>query len=382
MKKVAVIFGTRPEVIKMAPVIWELKKCDTFRTVVINAAQHRNMLDQMLPVLEIEPDEDLDVMIRGQDLSGLTVNILHNITQSLKRIKPDLLLVQGDTTTVFASALSAFYAGIPVGHVEAGLRSGNMLNPFPEEANRKLVGTLSHLHFAPTQRAKENLIQENIPSDKIFVTGNTVIDALLATANKNLDNNLSESLIINNPQKLLVLITSYRRESWGESMHKSFKGIRKLADRFDHINFLFPVHLNPVVREVAQKVFGNAENVYMIRPLDYVSFVHAMKKAVLIITDSGGIQEEAPAFGTPVLVMRDTTERQEAIDSGRAILVGSNPETIYNAGAALLTDRDMYAKMSRQGSPFGDGKAGQRIAKAVLRWLAGSTSLLDPSEQF
>ena len=377
-----VIFGTRPEVIKMAPVIWELKKQPDFETIVVNTAQHRTMIDQMLPALEITPDEDLNIMTQGQDLSTLTTGVLSGVTKVLNTIHPDLLLVQGDTTTVFAGALAAFDTGVPVAHVEAGLRSGNIRNPFPEEANRKLVSTLADVHFAPSQNSRNNLIQEHIAGEKIYVTGNTVIDTLLAMTKKELNIKNPQLLPLLQSAKQLVLVTSHRRESWGDAMLNAFRGIRKLASSFPQINFLFPVHLNPVVREAAQKAFQDTENVFLTEPLEYLEFTHVMKRAKLIITDSGGIQEEGPALGIPVMVMRETTERPEAVQSGQAILVGTDSDIIYHIGSSLLSDPQRYAEMSRKGSPFGDGKAGKRIAAAVTRWLKGEKNLLSQSEQF
>lgn len=357
MKKVMVIFGTRPEAIKMCPLIKELKKRPGIRSVVCVTGQHRQMLDSVLRTFDITADYDLSVMQENQTLFDITTLILNRIKSVLEREKPDIALVHGDTTTTFAAALACFYLRIPVGHVEAGLRTYNMLFPYPEEFNRQAVGALADLHFAPTQQARENLMKEGKDPRKIFVTGNTAIDALRTTVTQR----------YNHPQlewskgSRLILLTAHRRENLGEPMRQMFRAILRIVNENPDIKVIYPLHMNPAVRETAREIFGNHERIRLTEPLDVLDFHNFMANSHLILTDSGGIQEEAPSLGKPVLVMRDTTERPEGVEAGTLRLVGTNEETIYREITRLLDARE-YAKMSRAVNPYGDGRASERIA--------------------
>ena len=367
-KKISVIFGTRPEAIKLAPVILALKNNQHFKCKVCVTAQHRQMLDQVLKVFKIKPDVDLNLMRPNQTLAGLTARAISAIDTYLAKEKPDMVIVQGDTTTVFCAALCAFYHKIPVGHVEAGLRTGNKYSPFPEEANRVLATHLSVLHFAPTQKARQNLLQEGIAPERIFVTGNTVIDALFLALEKikkkpPVNAQLPKSIMQSSQQ--LVLITGHRRENFGEGFQNICKAIKTLAQKFPEAQFVYPVHLNPNVRKPVYNLLGNQENIHLIAPLDYLPFIALMNRATIILTDSGGIQEEAPSLGKRVLVMRETTERPEALDAGTVKLVGTDPKLICNEAEKLLTDTTAYRKMSRAHKPYGDGKAAKRIINVL-----------------
>jgi len=364
MKKILCVVGTRPEAIKMAPVILALKAQPWADVSVLATAQHRQMLDQVLQFFDIVPDHDLDVMRPNQNLTELTARLLVGAGEILDREKPDVVLVQGDTTTVMAVAMASFYRQIPVGHVEAGLRTGDIFNPFPEEANRLIAGHLARWHFAPTQGSRENLLRENIRPEKIDVTGNTVIDALLATAGRELE--LGVDLP---PHERLVLITSHRRENFGEPFLRICRAIRKLAEDNPSVCFLYPVHPNPNVKDVAEDVLTGLDNVVLCAPLDYAPFVAAMKKAHIIISDSGGVQEEAPALGKPVLVLRHETERPEAVAEGVVKLVGTDFDVIVTEAQRLLDDPAAYQAMARGVSPYGDGKAANRIAERLARDL-------------
>lgn len=364
MKKILCVVGTRPEAIKMAPVILALKSQPWAEVTVLATAQHRQMLDQVLAFFGITPDHDLDAMRPNQSLTELTARLLVGAGEILDREKPDVVLVQGDTTTVMAVAMAAFYRKIPLGHVEAGLRTGDIFNPFPEEANRLIAGHLARWHFAPTQGSKDNLLKENIDPAKIEVTGNTVIDTLLATADRDLE--LGVDLP---PHDRLVLITSHRRENFGEPFQRICKAIRHLAENNPGTCFLYPVHPNPNVKDVAEDVLAGLGNVVLCAPLDYAPFVMAMKQAHIIISDSGGVQEEAPALGKPVLVLRHETERPEAIAEGVVKLVGTDFEAIVAEGQLLLDDPAAYSAMARGVSPYGDGKASQRIVERLARDL-------------
>jgi len=368
MKKISLIFGTRPEAIKLAPVILALKANPQFECHVCVTAQHREMLDQVLDVFEIKPDVDLNLMQPNQTLAGLTAKAITAIDAYLTDYKPDMVIVQGDTTTVFCAALCAFYHKIPVGHVEAGLRTGNKYSPFPEEANRVLATHLSTLHFAPTAKSKENLIKEGIAPDKIFITGNTVIDALYLVLDKIKAHppaipELPEDLIKSN--RPLVLITGHRRENFGEGFQNICQAIAHLADNYPQTDFVYPVHLNPNVRKPVFDLLSKHKNIYLIEPVSYLPFVALMNRATIILTDSGGIQEEAPSLGKPVLVMRETTERPEAVDAGTVKLVGTNSEVICAEVEDLLNNPSSYEKMSRAHNPYGDGKAAERIIKIL-----------------
>ena len=369
MKKVKVmtVFGTRPEAIKMAPVILELKKfADKIDTTVAVTAQHREMLDQVLNLFKIVPDYDLNIMSSGQTLFDITSRALTGLNKIFEEVKPDMVLVHGDTTTTFAGALAAYYHQISVGHVEAGLRTGNKFSPYPEEMNRKLTAALTDLNFAPTDTAKRNLLREGISEEKIFVTGNTVIDALCHTVKS--DFKFTEELLngIDYENKRVILVTTHRRENLGEPLRQVYKALKKLVEEFADVEVIFPVHKNPKVREVVNAELGGLERVYLCDPLDYEPFANLMSRVKLILTDSGGIQEEAPALGKPVLVLRDTTERPEAVDAGTVKLVGTDLETVYENSKLLLTNNAEYKKMSESVNPYGDGAASERIVQAVL----------------
>lgn len=375
-KKVMVVFGTRPEAIKMAPVVEALRQTRGIETIVAVTAQHREMLDQVLALFAIRPDEDLDVMEPGQTLPGLFSRILTGMTGVLQRRTPDLVLVHGDTSTTFATALAAFYAGVEVGHVEAGLRTGNMKAPWPEEANRRLTAPLSSLHFAPTAKSRDNLLVEGVVEDRVHVTGNTVIDALLAVVGKierdpGLDRSLQGLFPFLDPRKRLILVTGHRRENFGAGFEHMCLALRDLAGRGD-TQVVYPVHLNPNVQEPVNRILGQVPGVHLIEPQDYLPFVYLMSRAYLIITDSGGVQEEAPSLGKPVLVMRETTERPEAVDAGTVQLVGRERERIVRAATTLLDDSSAYGRMSHAHNPYGDGHAARRIAEVVQAWSQGS----------
>ncbi|MDQ4681050.1 UDP-N-acetylglucosamine 2-epimerase (non-hydrolyzing) [Stenotrophomonas maltophilia] len=369
-KKVLIVFGTRPEAIKMAPVVAALRQTAGIEPIVAVTAQHRQMLDQVLDLFAITPDEDLDVMEPGQTLQGLFSKILLGMCEVIGRHKPDLVLVHGDTSTTLASALAAFYNRVPVGHVEAGLRTGDIYAPWPEEANRCLTAPLTTMHFAPTQRARDNLRRENIDDGRIFVTGNTVIDALLQVTNRiEHDAPLRDSLAARFPfldtSKKLVLVTGHRRENFGGGFEQICQALRTLADRGD-TQVVYPVHLNPNVQEPVNRLLGNHPAITLIPPQDYLPFVYLMSRAYLLITDSGGVQEEAPSLGKPVLVMRDVTERPEAVEAGTVVLVGTDTGRIVKEASRLLDDPVAYEKFSRSHNPYGDGTAAMRIAHAIV----------------
>ena len=361
MVNILVVIGTRPEAIKMAPVILALKEEPWANVRVLATAQHRHMLDQVNEFFSIEPDIDLDIMRPNQALTTLTARLLLELDDVLQAEKPDAVLVQGDTTTVMTVAMACFYHRIPIGHVEAGLRTWDMQNPFPEEANRVVAGKLARWHFAPTEGARQNLLKEGVPDKDIIVTGNTVIDALLMTAAKDLTLDIPLD-----PAKRLVLVTSHRRENFGEPFRNICRALRTLAQNNPDVQFLYPVHPNPNVKDVAYQFLAELPNFQLCEPLDYAPFIAAMKRAYIILTDSGGVQEEAPALGKPVLVLRDETERPEAVDQGVVKLVGPNYESIVKEAQRLLDDDDAYRSMARGVSPYGDGRAAERIVK-VLR---------------
>lgn len=365
--KVMVVFGTRPEAIKMAPVIKELKKVEDVNTIVCVTAQHREMLDQVLTLFKIKPDYDMDLMKEEQDLFTITAGVLEGMQTILKKEQPDLVLVHGDTTTTFAAALAAFYLRIPVGHVEAGLRTRNKYSPFPEELNRTLTGRLAELHFAPTDTARENLLAESTAQFKIWVTGNTVIDALLDTVRK--DYRFAPELAEIDLNKRILLVTTHRRENWGEPMRQIYQALIDLVNEFPDVEVVFPVHKNPVVRDVAMEMLGGRERFHLVEPLDYEPFANLMDRCYLVLTDSGGLQEEAPSLGKPVLVLRDTTERPEAVKAGTVKLTGTNRQRIYETAHTLLSDPAEYEKMARAINPYGDGKAARRIARVVTDFL-------------
>ena len=366
MTKILVIFGTRPEAIKMAPLINALRKRGHFETKVCVTAQHREMLDQVLSLFGIIPDYDLNLMKSGQTLTDITSRILTALKPILAEFKPDLVLVHGDTTTTFAATLASYYEQIDVGHIEAGLRTGNIYSPWPEEINRKLTAAISKFHFAPTQRAKENLLSENVTAANIVVTGNTVIDALLQTKNiLDQDLNLKKNLIRNflglDLQKKFILVTGHRRENFGKGFQEICDGLARLAKSRSDVQVIFPVHLNPNVREIVHQRLSKFSNIFLLPPQDYLPFVLLLSNAELILTDSGGVQEEAPALGKPVLVMRENTERPEALAAGTAKLVGTRSSVITSEVLKLLDDSEEYAKMSNAINPYGDGNASERI---------------------
>ena len=383
MKKVMLVFGTRPEAIKMAPLVKEFQKQPKrVETVVCVTGQHREMLDQVLKIFDIKPDYDLNIMKQGQDLYDVTARVLTGMRDVLKEIKPDVVLVHGDTTTSTAAALAAFYQQIPVGHVEAGLRTHNIYSPWPEEMNRLLTGRLATYHFSPTPLSRNNLIKESVDDRNIIITGNTVIDALYWVVdkiknNKELDNELEDILSkagydvnrLNNGKKL-VLITGHRRENFGDGFINMCTAIKDLTVKYPDLDFVYPMHLNPNVRKPIHEVFGEnlsgLKNMFFIEPLEYLSFVYLMEKSSIVLTDSGGIQEEAPGLGKPVLVMRDTTERPEALDAGTVKLVGTDYNKIVNEVSSLIDDKAAYEKMSKAVNPYGDGLACGRIVNALL----------------
>ncbi|CAG4900992.1 non-hydrolyzing UDP-N-acetylglucosamine 2-epimerase [Paraburkholderia saeva] len=358
--KILCVVGTRPEAIKMAPVILALQAVPQFEVRVLATAQHRHMLDQVLNFFGITPDIDLNIMRPNQTLSALTARLLLELGGVLEAEKPDVVLAQGDTTTVMTVALACFYHRVPFGHVEAGLRTGDINNPFPEEANRVIAGRLAHWHFAPTESSRANLLRENVANAEIFVTGNTVIDALLMTAQRDIEIGVQLD-----DSKRLVLITSHRRENFGEPFRNICRALRSLAGRNPDIQLLYAVHPNPNVKDVAHAMLSDCDNIVLCEPLDYAPFIAAMKKSYMIISDSGGVQEEAPALGKPVLVLRDETERPEAVDMGVVKLVGPNYERILEEAQRLLDDRSAYEAMARGVSPYGDGDASQRIVKVL-----------------
>ena len=371
MKKIKVmsIFGTRPEAIKMAPLVKELEKRKEIESIVCVTAQHRQMLDQVLETFKIKPDYDLNIMKSGQSLSEITTRVLIGLENVIKEVQPDIVLVHGDTTTTFAGALAAFYNQVEIGHVEAGLRTDNKYSPFPEEMNRQMVDCMTDMYFAPTNLSKENLLKENIDSDKIYVTGNTVIDAMKTTIENNYKNKELEWI---NSEDRMILLTSHRRENLGEPMRNIFKAVKRIVDEFQDVKVIYPIHLNPKVREIANDVFKKCERVRLIEPLEVFDFHNFQNRAYLILSDSGGIQEEAPSLGKPVLVLRDTTERPEGIEAGTLKLVGTDEDKIYEETKKLLIDKKEYEKMSKAVNPYGDGHASERIVDAIINKFKGS----------
>ncbi|QFT08582.1 non-hydrolyzing UDP-N-acetylglucosamine 2-epimerase [Vibrio sp. THAF190c] len=371
-KKVLTVFGTRPEAIKMAPLVHALAADDRFEAKCCVTAQHREMLDQVLELFEIKPDYDLNLMKAGQTLNEVTSSILLELKPVLKEFKPDVVLVHGDTATTFAASLAAYYEQIAVGHVEAGLRTGNIYSPWPEEGNRRLTGALTKYHFAPTQTSKENLLTENFNPDDISVTGNTVIDALLMVKDKiDSDSDLSATLTAQFPflddSKKLILVTGHRRESFGGGFERICESLAVVAKAHPDTQILYPMHLNPNVREPVNRLLAHIDNIYLIEPQQYLPFIYLMNRAHIILTDSGGIQEEAPSLGKPVLVMRDTTERPEAVDAGTVKLVGTNTGVIVDSLNSLLTDETAYQAMSFAHNPYGDGNACQKILNELAK---------------
>ncbi len=369
--KVMTIFGTRPEAIKMAPLVLELnKRSEEFESIVTVTAQHREMLDQVLRVFDITPDHDLNIMKDRQTLMDVTTRGLQGLDQVMKEVQPDIVLVHGDTTTTFIAGLAAFYNQIKVGHVEAGLRTWNKYSPYPEEMNRQLTGVLADLHFAPTTKSAHNLLQENKKEETLFITGNTAIDALKTTVLEEYSHPVLDR--IGNDR--LILLTAHRRENLGEPMRNMFRAIKRIVEEHDDVQVVYPVHLNPVVRELADEVLGNDARIQLIEPLEVVDFHNFASRAHIILTDSGGVQEEAPSLGVPVLVLRDTTERPEGIEAGTLKLAGVEEETIYSLAKELLTNEEEYARMSKASNPYGDGFASKRIADAISEYFAAENN--------
>lgn len=365
MKKVMLVFGTRPEAIKMCPLVKELKKREELQTIVCVTGQHRQMLDMVLEAFDVTSDYDLSIMKDKQTLFDVTTNILNRIKEVLEKEKPDVVLVHGDTSTTFVTALACFYLQIPVGHVEAGLRTYNIYSPYPEEFNRQAVSIISKFNFAPTELSKQNLLKEGKDPDSIYVTGNTAIDALKSTVRENYTHPELEWA----KGSRLIMITAHRRENLGEPMRHMFKAIRRVMDEHPDVKAIYPIHMNPVVREIANEYLGDDDRIHIIEPLDVLDFHNFLSRSYLILTDSGGIQEEAPSLGKPVLVMRDTTERPEGIAAGTLKLVGTEEETIYNEFSRLLSDKEEYEAMSKASNPYGDGHACERIADVLVRTL-------------
>lgn len=369
MKKIKVmtIFGTRPEAIKMAPVVKELKSRNEIDTIVCVTAQHREMLDQVLQAFKIVPDYDLNIMTDNQTLCDITSKALLGLESIIKEAKPNIVLVHGDTTTTFAGALAAFYTGTDIGHVEAGLRTWDKYSPYPEEMNRQMVGVMTDMNFAPTEQSKANLLKEGKKEEKIYVTGNTAIDALSTTVSSNYTNPIFDWV----GDDKLILLTAHRRENLGEKMYHMFRAIKRIVNDFDGVKVVYPVHLNPKVRKIADECLGNDDRIKLIKPLEVIDFHNFINKSYLILTDSGGIQEEAPSLGKPVLVLRDTTERPEGIEAGTLKLAGTDEETIYNLVKSLLENKEEYDKMSKTRNPYGDGKASKRIVDAIIEKYLG-----------
>lgn len=362
MIHVMTIFGTRPEAIKMAPLVKELQKREGIQCTVCVTAQHREMLDQVLQTFQITPDYDLNIMQKGQTLSDITARALKGLEEVIQKEKPDIVLVHGDTTTTFAGALAAYYNQVAIGHVEAGLRTWNKYSPYPEEMNRQMVGVLADMHFAPTENSKQSLLKEGKKESTIYVTGNTAIDALATTVKEAYKHPILDWV----GDHKMILITAHRRENLGEPMRGMFKAIKRIIEEFPEVRAVYPVHLNPKVREVAEEVLGNNENIKLIEPLEVIDFHNFMHASHIILTDSGGIQEEAPALGKPVLVLRDTTERPEGIVAGTLKLAGTKEEVIYSMMKELLTNEAEYTKMSRAVNPYGDGTASKQIVDAII----------------
>ncbi|MFZ3591833.1 non-hydrolyzing UDP-N-acetylglucosamine 2-epimerase [Bacillus sp. DJP31] len=360
-KKVMIVFGTRPEAIKMCPLVKELKTREKLDTVVCVTGQHREMLDQVLDTFKVIPDFDLSIMKNNQTLFDVTINILEKMKSVLEEVKPDVVLVHGDTSTTFVTSLACFYLQIPVGHVEAGLRTYDIYSPYPEEFNRQAVGIVAKYNFAPTEMSKENLLREGKDQSTIYVTGNTAIDALKTTVRAD----YSHEQIDWASGSKLIMITAHRRENLGDPMRNMFRAIKRIVDEYPDIKVVYPIHMNPVVRDAANEILGNSDRIRIIEPLEVVDFHNFLSRSYLILTDSGGIQEEAPSLGKPVLVMRDTTERPEGITAGTLKLVGTVEENIYNSFKSLLEDKDEYEKMSQASNPYGDGFASKRIADVL-----------------
>lgn len=364
--RVLTVFGTRPEGIKMAPIIKEMEKREEIESITCITAQHREMLDQVLDLFEIEPDFDLNIFSKGQTLTGITVKALEGLEKIIREVEPDLLLVQGDTTTVFSGALAAFYQQVKIGHVEAGLRSHNIYSPYPEEVNRRLTGIMTNFHFAPTENNRANLLREDYRDEDIYITGNTVIDALHYVIK---DNYVFEDELLNSldfDKKRIVLLTSHRRENLGEPMENIFRAVKDVVDKYDDVEVVFPIHLNPKVREIAKNVFKEDEKIHLVEPLDYEPFANLIAKSHLVVTDSGGLQEEAPSLGKPVLVVRKETERPEGVEAGTCKLLGVGYKDIYRELDLLLKDKNEYNNMAMAVNPYGEGDAAKQIVDIIV----------------
>ncbi|TWT27650.1 non-hydrolyzing UDP-N-acetylglucosamine 2-epimerase [Planomicrobium sp. CPCC 101110] len=364
--KVMTIFGTRPEAVKMAPLVLELQKHpEAIEPIITVTAQHRQMLDQVLNAFQIQPDYDLNIMKDRQTLSDVTVRGLHGLDEIMKQAQPDIVLVHGDTTTTFVASLAAFYNQIAVGHVEAGLRTHNKYSPYPEEMNRQLTGTIADIHFAPTEKSAQNLLAENKREETIYITGNTAIDALKTTIRQSYSHPVLEKI----GSDRMILLTAHRRENWGQPMRNMFRAIKRLTEEHEDVQVVYPVHMNPVVREIAEEVLGRDPRIHLIEPLEVMDFHNFAARSFIILTDSGGVQEEAPSLGKPVLVLRDTTERPEGIDAGTLKLAGTSEAVIYRLAKELLTDQEVYEKMAHASNPYGDGEASRRIVEALVGYL-------------
>lgn len=368
------VFGTRPEAIKMAPLVLELKKHSDIESTVVVTAQHRQMLDQVLGHFKIVPDFDLDIMTKNQTLVSVTAKVLEKMNEVISSVKPDIVLVHGDTTTTFAASLAAFYNQVKIGHVEAGLRTYDKYSPYPEEMNRQLTGVMADFHFSPTETAANYLLQEGKEDSKIYITGNTAIDALKTTVSEAYDNPLLNSIVQRNNR--LILLTAHRRENLGEPMKNIFRAVKRLHDKYEDVEFVYPVHMNPVVQKLAENELAELERVHLINPLEVFDFHNFASKAHLILTDSGGVQEEAPSLGVPVLVLRDTTERPEGVEAGTLKLVGTNEENIFTESDLLLSDSMEHQKMSLANNPYGDGTSAQKIVDILKKELVVSTGEL------
>lgn len=375
MKKIKVmtIFGTRPEAIKMAPLVLELQKYDEIESIVTVTAQHRQMLDQVLDIFHIKPDYDLNMMKDRQTLMDVTVRGLEGLHSVIQEAKPDIVLVHGDTTTTFIASLASFYNQVKIGHVEAGLRTWNKYSPYPEEMNRQLTGVLADLHFSPTSKSATNLLKENKEEAAIFITGNTAIDAFKTTLREDYTHPVLEKLGDNR----LVLLTAHRRENLGQPMRNMFRAIKRLVEKHDDIQVVYPVHMNPVVREIARDILGDDERIQLIEPLDVIDFHNIASRSYLILTDSGGVQEEAPSLGVPVLVLRDTTERPEGIEAGTLKLAGTDEETIFSLADELLSSKEAHDEMAYASNPYGDGEASRRIVESILYYFGKQTKVPD-----
>lgn len=365
--KVISIFGTRPEAIKMAPVVKELEKREEIESIICVTAQHRQMLDQVLETFDIKPDYDLDIMKKEQTLTEITSRGIVGLDSIIKKEKPDIVLVHGDTTTTFIGALASFYNKVAIGHVEAGLRTNDKYSPFPEELNRKMVDCMADMYFAPTNLSRKNLLAENIEDSKIYITGNTAIDAMATTVKEEYTHPELDWI---NKDERLILVTAHRRENLGEPMKHIFKAIRRIVDEFKDVKVLYPIHMNPKIREIAHEIFDGSDRIKLIEPLEVFDFHNFINKSYMIMSDSGGVQEEAPSLGKPVLVLRDTTERPEGIEAGTLKLVGTSEENIYNEAKTLLTEKTVYDRMSKASNPYGDGHASERIVDNIINYFS------------